>query len=309
MQRKTRSVVLFSVVALIACTTAISGVEADDRLPPREIYDPPAEFLLLQLVGDATDTRYTPGSLDRSANLQVRLELLARAFAKWADVDLGLRAFVLGREEWERAGYPVPYGMPVRVGKAGLAAPARGDDGTIQLWSGLLGGRLPVQPGIPIMGTPEEAATMLTADVIGQLLVSQMLVDELDLTGDERWVRGVASHVVSSGLVGRIEPGRSSALDIFFATFAQRHPLGTLSTRDDLDDLGLEDWLWFQAQYYFGARTLLVKESGKDAVKRLRKMRKKNGGTLRADALLGRYEGLRTWYRETFSAVSTRTGQ
>ena len=39
----------------------------------------------------------------------------------------------LTREEWEQSGYTVEYGVPVRVGRAGIAVPALGDDGTVAL--------------------------------------------------------------------------------------------------------------------------------------------------------------------------------
>lgn len=266
----------------------------------------PASYFLLRLGGDLTEVRYTPGSLDRAANLQTRLELAARAFHKWADVDYLPELFVLNREEWQRAGYPVPYGLPLRIGARGVAAPAAGDDGTVALWRGLLG-TLPSIQGVPLRGTPDQAATMLLADVFVQLQACEGLADQLGMAGDQPWVRDFVSHVVSLGLVARLEPARLQPLDDAYGLLAARHRPESRSARDLRPDLPLEDWLWFQAQLHRGARILLDEAgSGKDAVKRLRKLQKKGGGTLRAAALLERHERLRTWFHDSFSAVSLR---
>lgn len=283
------------------------GASAPEALPaPTRLHTAPRDYFLLRLVGDFADVRYAPGSLDRSANLQTRLELASRAFRKWADLELGWQAFVLTREGWNQAGYRVPYGVPVRVGERDLAAPAAGDAGTVELWSGLLDGALPAIDGIPMVGTADEVSTMLLADVVVQILASEILVDTLGIGGDTDWLRGLITHVVSLSLIARIEPGRAAELDGFYRVLGRRNPPSDFSERDYSPDLSLSDWLWFQARFHEGAKLVLNKDKGKDAVKALRKLVKKHGGVSQT-VLLRRYEPLRAWLRESFSAVSTRT--
>jgi len=283
------------------------------RPAPVGIHPEPPSYLLLRLAGDRTDVRYTPGSLDRAANLQTRLELTARAFQKWAEVDFRPRVFVLTREEWRQARYAVPYGLPVRVGEAGLAVPAAGDPGTVALWSELLGGLLPAVQGTPMRGTPEELATMVLADVFVQLLASDVLLDAIGLTPEEPWLRGVAAHALTLSVVARLEPGRMPSLEILYQRLGQRHAPGTMSLRDYGSTLDLADWLWFQAQLHAGGKALVAKgkkgeelKKGKELIHSLRKLQKRGGGVLTDELLLRRYRALRPWLSERFSAVSLR---
>ena len=292
-------------LGLLALPAILRG---DDQTHPAPTAKHPAprDYLLLRLVGDRTDVRYTPGSLDRSANLQTRLELAARAFEKWADLELAGHVFVLDREKWQEAGYAVPYGVPVRVAASSLAVPAEGDDGTVVLWSALLGGMLPTIQGLPLRGTPEQLGTMLVADVVAQLLYCEAFLDVLGLKANQPWVHGVATHLASLSLVQRLEPGRIPQLDVLYAALSRPHDPGTLSVRDYSEQLDLAEWLWYQAQFHHGAKTILAKKNGKDAIKMLRKMAKNNGGILRDEDLLRRFEGLRDWHRQTFTTVSRR---
>lgn len=276
---------------------------------PTRLYQRPPVYLLLRLSGDLTEFRYTPGSLDRSARLQTRLELAGRAFRKWAKkVEMIPEVFVLGHEEWRGARYPVPYGVPIRLQGNGLAVPAIGDDHTVALWSELLDGTLPSILGTPIRSTPQQAATMLLADQVAQILVSEMLVDTAGLGGNRPWVRGFATHVVSLGVASRIEPGRLRELDTMYALLERHRPAQGASARDYGPDLPFDEWLWFQGQFHHGAKLLLQDAgNGNDAVKRLRKLRKRGDGVLRDDLLLARVDGLRDWFATAFSAVSVRT--
>jgi hypothetical protein len=274
---------------------------------PNRLFPRPAVFLLLPLSGDRVPVRYTPGALDRASNLQTRLELLARAFHRWTGEEPQIEVFVLLRREWEEAGYEVPYGLPVRAGERGLAVPSEGDAGTVALWSELLGGRLPGIGGVPLRGSPQEAATMALADVLTQILAAEILVDEHGLAGDRPWLRGVMAQLVSRAFTRQFEPARLGDLRTMFAHLGHRYGPREMSARDFRPELGLRDWLWFQAQFYEGAGVLL-EEEGKGAVKRMKKLRKKGGGELRADELLRRYQELDGWFRGSFSAVSLRAG-
>ncbi len=272
---------------------------------PTRLYPEPAVYLLLRLGGDFATFRYTPGSLDRAANLQFRLEHAARAFNRWVDLRLEVEVYLLNRDEWEQARYDLPYGVPGRVGRRGLAAPAEGDEGTVRLGADLLHGMLPAVAGQPLRGTPQQTATMILADVLTQLQMAEILVDEIGIAGDAQWVRGLMTHLASVDLVRRYETARLGDLDTMYRLLAQDRGPKAFSARDYGPDLGLRDWLWFQAQFHAGAQALLAK-TGKGAVKKMKKLSKKDGGVLSGEGLLQRYDELSRWYYDSFTSVSLR---
>lgn len=305
---QSRTLFLVSILCL-GCLGALpaAGQQADSTKPslvaPTRLYPEPAVYLLLRLSGDFATVRYTPGSLDRAANLQSRLEKAGRSFKKWVDTRLEIDVYVLAREEWRQAGYNVPYGVPVRVGRRGLAAPAEGDAGTVELWADLLQGMLPAVAGMPLRGTPQQTATMILSDFLTQLQMAEILADEIGIAGDEQWVRGLTTHVASVDLVRRHEIIRLKDLGTLYELTTVNEGSRAFSARDYGPDLGLQEWLWFQAQFHKGAQTIIAKE-GKGSVKQLRKMRRKGNGVLTGDLLLKRYKGLNEWFHASFTSVS-----
>ncbi len=290
-----------------AGSTPAAAGPADSAKPivaPTRIYPEPAVYLLRRLPGDLATVGYTPGSLDRAANLQNRLELAARAFKRWVDTRLEVDVYVLSRYEWEQARYDVPYGVPVRVGRRGLAAPAEGDEGTVALWRDLLQGMLPAVAGMPLRGTPQQTATMILSDFLTQLQMSEILVDEIGIAGDQQWVRGLTTHVTSVDLVRRYEAVRLKDLDQLYGILSRGAGPRAFSARDYGPDLSLREWLWFQAQFHAGAQTIIAKE-GKGSVKKLKKMGPKKD-VLAGDLLLKRYKTLNDWFHASFTSVSLR---
>jgi hypothetical protein len=283
----------------VAAAPSLGPAPMGDHLPPQA-------FPLLRLAGDATEVRYTPGSLDRAANVQTRLEVTARTYRKWVKVDIDPVVFVLSRRGWQEAGYPEAFGLPVRVGDHGLAVPALGDPETIALWSELLDGKLPVVEGFLFRGTPQEAATMVLADVLVQRAAGELLIDGLGIEFEEAWVRELAVHIATQAAVARIEPGRVPALDALYHSMSSLHTRGTQSARDFGPGLELADWLWFQAQFHRGARRVLGEADAKDAVRALRGLAKKSGGRLTIEQLLRKWKGLQDWLHGTFTTVSMR---
>jgi hypothetical protein len=245
--------------------------------------------------------RYTPGSLDRAANLQSRLELLARTMEHWLDEPVELGAYALGREEWAQARFELPYGLPVRVGQWGVAVPAEGDDASVRLCADLLHGVLPTVQGVPLRGTPQQAAALVVADILAQLLVAEALVDRAEVNGDRPWVRGLLSHVANLGLVARLEPARLRDLDAMYRLILDKREPKRWTARDYGPEHQIGDWLWFQANFHFGAKIIVEKE-GKDAIQKMIKLRKKQG-RVHGDVLLKRYKSLATWYNESFATV------
>lgn len=304
------SILLLSMLAFPVASLSAEGNAAGQPpiKAPTRLYSEPDLYFLLRLPGDRAQVRYTPGSLDRAANLQSRLERVARYFERWAGFKQEISAYVISREEWAQAQFNIPYGVPLRVGRTSLAAPAMGDEGTVDLWVGLLSGILPSVPGVPLRGTPQEAATMAMADVVTQLQAAEILVDEMALSGDAFWVRGLLSHVVSLSLVGKLEPGRTRDLDAMYRLVAEERGERVMSARDYGDDISLEDWLWFQAQFHAGAKLIVAKEGAGDAVGRMLKLRKKNRG-LSGDLLLRKYKPLHEWFFSSFATVSFNRGR
>ncbi len=301
MGRNAAAGLAFAALALAAPAADDGGIKAPTRL-----YPPPQSFFLVHLAGDQADVRYVHGSLDRAARLQSRLELTMRSFERWTGARLEIDVYLLSRQDWEDSRYDVAYGLPVRVGRRSLAAPAAGDDGTVALWSGILHGALPQVAGMPLRGTPEQAATMALADVLTQLQASEILVDELGLGGDQHWVRGLVTHVAAVDFYRRHDPGRLGDLDAMYALLTRDRDPKAMSARDYGPDLGLRDWLWFQAQFHSGAKTILEK-TGKGALKKIKKLAKKGGG-LTGDRLRAEWKPLDEWFRASFAAVSLRTG-
>ena len=298
---------LLGIALLSALAAATPGAAEGEKIKaPTRLYSQPRAVSLIQLAGDLANVRYVYGSLDRAARLQSRLELTLRSFERWTGARLKLDLYVLSRLEWEESRYDLAYGLPLRVGRLSLAAPALGDDGTVALWSDVLHGALPRVAGMPLRGTPEQAATLALADVVVQILLSEILVDELHLGGDQHWVRGLVTHVACRDFYRRHDPGRLGDLEAMYALLSRDRAPRAMSARDYGPELGLRDWLWFQAQFHAGAGVILEK-TGKGALKKIRKLAKKGGG-LTGERLLREWKPLDEWFHQSFAAVSLRTG-
>lgn len=273
---------------------------------PTRLHGEPAAGNLLPLPGDWATFRYSFGSLDRAANLQTRFEVALRLLERWTNRRVEVATYVLTRDEWEASGYSVEYGVPVRVGRNAIAVPALGDDGTVALWSRVLDGMLPQVQGLPIRGTPQHAATLVLADIVAQLLMAEIVIDEVGLAGDSLWLRGLMTHVASLDFARRKDAGRIRDLDNMYRVLHQQRRDLRYSSRDYDADLDLRDWLWFQGHFHAGANLILERE-GKGALKRLRKLAKKDHGVLRGERVLRDFKGLEDWFAASFSAVSFRT--
>ena len=284
-------------------TARTAATPAAARKAPTRLYSPPPSFLLLRLGGDRAHIYYVPGSLDRAANLQNRMEVVGQAFQKWSKRPVELVVFLLSPREWEEAGIDVEYGIPVRVGMAAIAAPSRGSPATVALWSELLNGRLPTVIGTPILGTSEELASMMVSDVLVQVLAGEILVDFMGLYAKEVWMRGVVAHLAALAVARVKGTDRTQDLEFFYRQHLSRHSPKTYSLRDYSNDLSFEDWLYFQAQFHFAARAIFDKE-GKDAIKKMGKLKKKGNGLIPTDQLRRKYKDFDAWLQDNFSMVS-----
>lgn len=230
---------------------------------------------LLLLADDACEVRYVPGTLDRAAHVETWLRGLALGSARRTRHPARLVGLVLGRDEWTQARLPCAYGMPCRAGVRVVALPAAGDAGTVELWQGLLGG-LPALAGMPLMGTPEEAASLAPADALAGLVAARDLVTAAGLTGDEPWVTDLLAHAITVDAARLERSGRAEDLDGFWHTVRVRYgPQGAPATEPMAAELAR------QARLYFAAHALLGAE-GRFPLRTVQKLQAKGGGVVRA---------------------------
>ena len=230
---------------------------------------------LLLLADDACEVRYVPGTLDRAAHVEMWLRGLAYGAAKRTRHPARLVGLVLGREEWEQARLSCPYGVPCRAGVRVVALPAAGDAETVTLWQRLLGG-LPALAGVPLLGTPEEAASLAPADALAGLVAARDLVIAAGLGGDEPWVTDVLAHAINLDAARQERSGRAEDLDGFWQTVRRRYGPEGMAPAD-----AMATELQHQARLYLAAQALLGSE-GRFPLRTVHKLLEKGGGRVRA---------------------------
>jgi hypothetical protein len=259
---------------------------------------------LLNLPGDTVSVRYTPGSLDRAVNLQKRVQTLADDFAGWSRQHTLLLLYVLSREEWRESEFEDPFGVPQRMSTSEVAMTAWGDAGTVELWRELLGRRLPVLPGTPMRGSPEEVASLALHDLMAQIEVSRLLLDAAGLRGDRPWVDGVLTHVVALSSYLKHEGERLPEISRAFESLSLRAGgPGARSLRRARQSRILAERLWLEAQF-FQAALRLTESEGKAPAKAILKRARKNGGQVEAADLLARTPALGDWLAAAFAPES-----
>ncbi|MEM1177687.1 MAG: hypothetical protein AAGM22_05050 [Acidobacteriota bacterium] len=288
------------ILALVAVPTLVADSPPVDFQAPTRLFQQPAIDSLATLPGDFVEMRYTLGALDRAARLQTRInEMLRRGSA-----DFLITVYVLNRDQWATARFNMPYGIPVRVGPTGLAVPASGDAETAKLWNDLQL-PLPSAPGIVYRGGPGHAPSELMADVVALALAGEIYADISRLAGDEFWFRGLVSHLVALDYMRKAEPEFKLELDVLYRQIRRERPARSLAASDYRPDISMRDWMWFQSQFHEGALAVF-EEEGRGVRRRLEKIRKRNGGVVTSAAALGRWDSLRAWYDDAFSAISRR---
>ncbi len=273
---------------------------------PTHLYPDPNVYGMIALPGDLVSVRYGAGYLDRAARAQLLLEPIVRVLNRWTGADLTINVYVVSREEWRQARIGVPYGVPVRVGRNSLLLPSSGDDEVVRLWAGL---RVPLptpqSPGTA--ATPGQASASLFADYLALTLLGEIYAERLDLRTAEPWVQGFLGNAIIAPYYDRQAPDAKRDLDpVWRAVIAQRGARA-LAAADYRPDMTLQDWLFFQANFYFGAQALVGQE-GRGTIKSLRKIQKKNDGVLLGAALLAKYEDVKTWFYDSFTTISVNPG-
>ena len=261
-----------------------------------------SSMFLLDLPGDLVGVRYSHGSLDRAVQLQDTLDSLVEDFRSWTRAKVGLVVLLLSRDEWSESGFSYPYGMPEAAGGRGLALPSWGDDGTVELWRGLLGSRLPTLPAQPMRGTPEQTASLAVADLIGAIDAARILLRASGIKGDEPWVDGLLSHVVVFSNIESHHGARLPDVRMVFEDLAKQgggagaHPLTGARL-----PVSLSVRLWYESQFFTGA-ALLSSPECKYPAKAIFRRARKNGGMVQATELMAECPGLGTWLAASFEA-------
>ena len=186
------------------------------RVPATAQTDP----FLLGLEGRRIALRYTPGSLNRAARLQSRLEEIAESVSRWSKTPLSLVVYLLSREEWGAAAMGLPYGFPDRMPLAGLALAAWGDEDSVRLWRGL-SGALPDTDVEPLWGTVAEAAALELTDNLGEVEAARILLEKAGIVGERAWISDLAAHSVVSS-TRRSDIGRVARASEFYRALRAR---------------------------------------------------------------------------------------
>ena len=215
-----------------------------------------------------------------------------------------IEAVALELDEDARVGFRLPYGFPGRFPMQILALPAWGDEGTVELWAGLMEGQAPVGEPAPQRGGPEEAASLRVTDLLGQLEATRVLLESAGLAGTELWSTEVLAHSVLLSAWQRDESADADRMQRLAVTL--RPPGAPALALDGYrPGVAMRDWLVFQAAFQQGARSL-ARKPGPKAGRALIKMARKNGGRLSGEALLRRFPELAAWHRATFAATAAR---
>jgi len=255
-----------------------------------------AQAQLLTLPGELVPVRYSPGSLDRAARVQERLQVLALDFQRWhADVE-GLHGVVLEPDDWAAAGLGRPYGLPARADPDGVALPAWGNDASVRLWRRLYGGALPVGTDEPLRGTAEELTSLGMADVFGQVEFARLAALRAAPRADA-WARELLAHVLALAAFQVHEAERQNEIADLYSRLATHVAVAAAPKPVDFKDgLGLDEWLATQPAFFRGA-TIVIAKDGPGAAKRLLKACRKNAGERLMSSLLERDPTLGAWLR------------
>lgn len=256
---------------------------------------------LLQLRGQRVTVHYTPGALNRAAHVQKRFELMTDEFKSWGGQPALTVVYLISREEWEGIDLKEPFGLPGNMGMSQLALGSWGDDGSIELWEKLTGRDLPPIQVTPMRGTPQEAASLWLGDLVAQVSVARDLLETSGFYGDEPWVDGVLAQLVAFSTSQIHEQIQMPQIGRFWLALSQQgggpgaHPLSALGQASTPAEK-----LWFEAQFYEGAR-LLAEAEGKGAAKKVFKPAKKGDGRISGRELLAQYPVLRDWLAKSFA--------
>jgi hypothetical protein len=300
-------------LSLALSTAACSSGGRRALPPPGEPLPAPVELEadplernpdLLLLHGRFCEVFYTPGTLDRAAALQQRLDVFVEAVMGMVPKQAGVlipRLRALDPERWQAAGIERPWGLPAPVGELEFAVPATGDAATVALARRLTGGFLPALPGEPLIGTVEEAASLLVADAVLQVELAGAWARAAGIRGEQPWIDALVAHAVARLAWEQTDPDRMPAIaDLFDRIAAHRGGAAPPSLDAFRHDLSVEERLAFDADFLRGADLLWVKK-GNTGLRRWLAASARSGLRLSEADLRDLAPGLNLWIDEGFS--------
>ena len=256
---------------------------------------------LLQLRGQRVTVHYTAGALNRAAHVQKRFELMTDEFKSWGGQPTLTVVYLISRQEWEETDLEEPFGLPGNMGISQVALGSWGDDGSIDLWEGLTGRDVPPFQTTPMRGTPQEAASLWLGDLVAQVAVARGLLETSGFYGDEPWVDGLLAQLVALSTSQTHEKLQMPQIARFWLSLSQQGGgPGAYPLSAQRQATTPAEKLWFEAQFYEGAR-LLAEAEGKGAAKKVFKPAKKGGGRISGRDLLAQYPVLGDWLATSFA--------
>ncbi len=291
--------------------TTLSLLPSNGRqpLPPPSATPPPSaaahsgnDFAdLLVLQGADVKVLYSPDSLDRAAHVQMHLEANRRVLSRLLSGGLEWKGMVLSHERWREAGLSARWGLPTWLPDGSFVMPARGDAASVALAHELLGPQLPDPGGDPLIGTRDEAASLIVSDLMLDLMTARSYLGAARIRGDEPWVDGVLLQLVTRYLWEQTQAAAVLANVGLFDRFAARNGGPRARRLDDYDDrLSFDADLWYQAQFVRGADAIWVAEGARGTARLLKKLSKGGIAARRAD-LEKKYPALLAWERDAFA--------
>ena len=257
----------------------------------------PAEPLLAYR-GVEVAVQYSPGTLDRALHVTDRLDLIIGQLKKPLDIVFPLTVVVLPRDEWERRGLTRTYGLPQPLSIGSIAVPAAGDERAVRKWKSWLGTDLPILGGVPMVGTAEDAASLMLSDIVLQVEVCELLLDRTAAAQAEPWIRGLLSHLAALWLWTDFEPSRTAEIALIWSRIrGQIPPLLALEKqleRTGPSPLAMERWLLAESYLFDGASMANAAGGSKTFLKLLKTMRKEQKPPTR-EQMLALYPALASW--------------
>jgi len=298
--------------ALAGALTLAAGAAAQRQpLPPPGAIEAPAAETgesadaafdrLLTLPGRLVDVLYSGDALDRAARLQSRLEALHGLWQPLTREPLLWQGLALQRDAWDRIARGAPWGVPSEIESNRFAVAAQGDPATVAAMVGLFGRPLPDPGGDPLIGTREEAGSLVAGDVLLQLRVARRFASTARLRGEAPWIDAVLAHLAARYAWESVEPDR--VLEVVSLLDRGSLEQGGLRSRP-LDGyregLPLDVDLWYQAQFVRGADAIWV-EAGRRGTARALSKWSRRGHTVTRAELEKKYPGLVSWAATAFA--------
>lgn len=266
------------VLAGVAMLAAVPGTSAQD-------------VHLLRLPGEAVEVMYSPGTLDRAAHVQKRLQVLAGTLRDWTEQPVGMTAYVLSRDDWMASKAGPYYGIPGRVTGDALAVAADGDMRLAGFWQYLLGRPAPQLPGSPLVGPPEGADALAASDLMLQLEATDSMLRQAGWSANSPLTMRLAVHLTAWDILAMHEPNRMAAVQRIFTDLG-RWPTQAVGS----GILSIEEWLSLESHFFEGAQIIRQATGGTPSKKVLKAAR--NRGVIDLEPMTSKKEvrtGLEEW--------------